>query len=630
MPLQGALWLPPVNWTPPKLSELPSWENVGRMSIDIETCDPHLHDLGPGVRRGGFIAGIGFAIEDGPGFYLPIAHEGGDNLPKEHVLAYIRDNARKLKGTLVGTNMGYDLDFLEEVDITFPMVSWVRDVQVAEPVLDELQDRYSLDAIAKRYKFKGKDKTVMEDAAKCFGLKGPLGKNIWRLPGRFVADYGVQDNFLPLQILRRQERLIEEQGLWEVYNLESKLLRVLLKMRRRGVRFSHDRLSQVERWSEEQEAIALAKIKETTGYEIALGDVWSADPFARALQAIGVNAPLTSKGKPSITKEFLDSVKHPAAEAMLRARQVNKLRTTFVQSIRTYAIKDRIHCVLNQLRREDEEDNGDLKGAAYGRVSSEHPNLQQQPARDPEMGPMWRSIYIPDEGGIWACLDYSQQEPRLLTHYAELTNCPGAAGAAKRYRDDPKTDNHAMMAELTGLPRKQAKNIFLGKCYGMGGAKLAQDCGLPTEWIFSQRLGRMIEIAGPEAKAIIEQFERRAPYVKALSDKCEKAAKDKGYITTLLGRRCRFPKNESGDYDWTHKALNRLIQGGSADQTKAAMVAADEAGFPLQLQVHDELDLTVTDRQQAEGLAEIMRNVIKLNVPSRVDVETGPSWGECE
>lgn len=628
MALQGALFLPTSGWSPPKLAELPPWRAAKRVAVDIETCDPKLDELGPGVRRGGYIAGVAFAFEDGPGFYLPVAHEGGGNLDRETVLRYLKDQAKEFTGTIVGTNLTYDLDFLAEAGVSYDQAAWFRDVQVAEPLLDELQDTYNLDAIAKRYKLRGKEYTLLKDAIESYGLKGRPGKHIWKLPARFVGEYATQDVFLPLELIRRQEREIVDQDLQAIYDLESQLLPVLLRMRRRGVRFSHERLEKVERWSEAEEQKALDIVKETTGHRIGLGDVWAAEPFAKALREIGVTAPLTAKGKPSITAEFLESIDHSAAKAMVRARQVNKLRSTFVNSVRNYAIGDRIHCVTNQLRKEKED--GGLGGAAYGRCSSEHPNMQQQPARDPEMGPLWRSIYVPDEGGQWACLDYSQQEPRLLTHYAELARCKGAAAAAQRYRDDPKTDNHAMMAELTGLPRKQAKNLFLGKCYGMGGAKLCHELGLPTEWKFSAKLGKTIEVAGPEGAAIIDQFDRRAPYVKALAKKCEERAKQNGYITTILGRRCRFPKNDNGEFDWCHKALNRLIQGGSGDQTKAAMVAGDREGYQIQLQVHDELDLTVVTREEAEGLAEIMRNVVPLNVPSRVDVEVGPSWGECE
>ena len=628
--LQGNLFLPKPAWAPPAVSTLPSWSGAARICVDIETHDPQLRELGPGVRRDGYICGVAIAVEDGPSFYLPIAHQGGDNLDREQVLAYLRDNAAEFSGVVVGTNLPYDLDYLESAGVTFPKAKWFRDVQIAEPLIDELQDHYNLDAIARRYSLPGKDDQAMLDAVRAFGLRGHVGQHIWRLPARYVHAYATQDVKLPLKLLRMQERLIDEQDLQNIWDLESKLMPVLLRMRRRGVRFSHDRLAQVEAWSVAEEQKALDEIHRETGYRIGLGEVWGTEPFERALGEIGITPPKTDKGAVSITTEWLSSVKHAVADLMIRARKVNKLRTTFVQSIRNYAVGDRIHCGMNQLRRE--RDDGGLGGAAFGRLSSEHPNMQQQPARDPEIGPMWRSIYLPDDGGQWACLDYSQQEPRLLTHYADMCQCPGAADAAKRYRDDPTTDNHTMMAQLTGLPRKQAKNIFLGLCYGMGPAKLARECGLPTEWVWSEKHKKMVEVAGPEGKAMLDRFNERVPYVRALQQQCEVRAKERGYLSTLLGRRCRFPRKEGGGagFDWTHKALNRLIQGGSADQTKAAMVAADAAGYKIQLQVHDELDLTVQDAAQAEQVAHIMRTVVELRVPSKVDVEVGPSWGELK
>jgi len=618
--------MPKPSWAAPDLSSLPSWKSARRICIDIETCDPQLRDLGPGVRRGGYICGVAFAIEDGPSFYLPIAHEGGDNMDKVEVFTYLREEAREFEGVLVGTNMSYDLDFLAEAGVEFPRVKWFRDVQVAEPLIDELQDRYNLDSIADRYGLPGKETTALQDAIRAFSLKGNIGHNIYKLPARYVYAYAIQDVQLPLKLLRMQERIIEEQNLNEIWDLESKLMPVLLRMRRRGVRFSHDRLDKIAEWSLQEEQRSLDVIYNDTGVRIALGDVWSAEPYQKVLHRLGIECPRTERGAVSIKNEFLETVQHSVAKSMIRARKVNKIRTTFVESIRSYAIGDRIHCLLNQLRRE--RDDGGLGGAAFGRLSSEHPNLQQQPARDVEIGPMWRSIYLPDDDGQWACLDYSQQEPRLLTHYADLAGCPGATDAAKRYREDPTTDNHSMMAELTGLPRKQAKNIFLGLCYGMGPAKLARECGLPTDWKWSEKHKKMIELAGVEASAVLERFNEKVPYVRALQQLCEARAKERGYLVTLRGRRCRFPHKEDGSVDWTHKALNRLIQGGSADQTKAAMVAADDAGYKVQLQVHDELDLTVTNREQAENLADIMRNVVQLRVPSKVDVEIGPSWGE--
>lgn len=608
------------------------------MGIDCETRDEHIKKLGPGVRRGAYIVGYSFSIEDGPKFYVPLRHAAGDNVDSpERALDYLRDQAKVFNGDLCGANMGYDLDFLAEVGIEFPNVRFFRDCQVAEPLLDELQLSYSLENIARRRGIPGKSEEALHDACRAWGIhKGNEKGDLWKLPARHVAEYAMQDAELPLTLLRRQEREIDDQELWNVYNLESKLLPVLVRMRRRGVRIDWGRLEKVERWSEQEERRCLNEVYTQTLVRIPVGDVMKAELLSHALSAIGVQVPLTSLGKKSVDKDLLARVDHPVAKLLLRARKVNKLRTTFAKQVREHAVGDRIHCTFNQLRKTDDE-TGDVKGARYGRCSCSDPNLQYQPARD-DFAKMWRSIYIPDEGGMWACCDYSQQEPRMLTHYAELTKCRGAFEAAERYRTDPTTDNHTMMTRLIyEIPEDQepskklrtnCKITYLGLCYGMGGGKLAGQYGLPTKEIWSNRRGKMIVVAGDEAQAIIDKFNNGAPFVKQLARKCEQRAKLRGFLRTLSGRRCRFPRDAEGHVMWAHKGLNRIVQGSSGDQTKAAMVAADAEGFKIQLQVHDELDQTVSCIRQARELAKIMRECLPIRVPSRVDVEVGPSWGE--
>ena len=597
------------------------------MAVDLETYDPKIKKLGPGVRRSGRVVGISFAIEDGPSAYMPIGHSE-DNLPADHVWAYMREQADNFDGILVGANMQYDLDYLAQSGVWFGKAKWFRDVQIAEPLIDELQDSYSLQAISERHGLPGKDERVLRDAAQAWGVNPK--SEMWKLPARFVAEYAIWDAELPLKILRRQERIIEEQNLWKIYDLESRVLPVLTKMRRRGVAVDQDRLQKVEDWAVCEATKALNIVFEETGKRINWEDVWKAKALAPALESIGIELAKTKNGLPSIDRDLFDRVDHPVAKALSRARQVNKVVTTFVKSIREHMVNGRIHCSFNQLRTTKDEEKGEEQGARYGRLSSSDPNMQQQPARHPEIGPLWRAIYVPDEDRLWAALDYSQQEPRWLVHFAEVCGLPRAAEAAEKYRTDPSTDNHTMMAEMCGIKRKPAKELFLGKIYGMGGGKLCRKLGLATEWKLSQRFGKMIEVAGVEGKAIIDKFDRELPFVRMISNLCEQKAGERGYILTVLGRRCRFPKNLDDPrqkYDWCHKALNRLIQGSSADQTKAAMVQLDAAGFEPQLQVHDEVDASVRNFAEAEAMANIMRTCVTANVPFRVDVEVGHNWG---
>lgn len=637
--MQLPLFEPGSQWRPPNLSELPSWKGCKRVGLDVETYDPHLKTTGPSVRTGGYIAGFSFALEDGPKFYIPIQHLGGDNLDRHMALKYLRHQARYYRGIVVGANLQYDLDFLAEVSINFPKASF-RDVQIADPLLDELQNSYSLEAIAQRWGFPGKDTATLDAACKAYGLKNPRGE-LYKLPGRYVGEYGGEDAALPLKVLRKQERKIDELDLWPIYELECQLLPVLLRMKRRGVRIDQDALERVAVWSRKEERAQLDAVQRATGVRMGLGDTEKKAVVLRVLEQIGVQPKYTDKGNPSITKELFDAVDHPVMAHLARARKVNKLRTTFVKSVRAHMVNGRIHTTFNQLRQTNKKD--DLVGGRFGRLSSCDPNLQQQPARD-DFSAMWRSIYIADNPGQeWLCADYSQQEPRILTHYAELMRLPGAEVMAERFRTDPTTDNHDMMTRIVHpetmdwdtksgefkAKRTPCKNIFLGLCYGMGGAKLARVLGLPTKWILN-RQGKRIEVAGDEAQHMLDLFDTKVPYVRMLSSKCEEAARERGYIQTILGRRCNFPLLPDGSYDWCYKALNRLIQGSAGDQTKKALVELDAAGHPIQLQVHDEVDLGIESHAQAREIGQIMCECVTLNVPSKVDLEVGPSWGQIK
>jgi len=437
-------------------------------------------------------------------------------------------------------------------------------------------------------------------------------------------------------------------------------------MRRRGVAVSTDRLEQIERWSREQQQLAIDEAnRQLKQHRLDFHDITKTQVIARALQELGVELPKTKTGKDSVTAAVLEGLDHPIGEHLRRAKKMSTLRTTFCDGVRHHLTNGCIHCSFNQLRRQKDDGSNDTEGAAYGRLSSANPNLQNQPARDPEIGPMWRSIYVPDGGGLWASLDYSQQEPRQAVHFAceagpaligEAAH-KAALEAARRYHEDPSTDFHQMMADMAGIARKPAKNIFLGLSYGMGGAKLCRDLGLQTVWRLSWSEGRRRqfkdfetreevmakadagrragykvcywEAAGREGQDLMDTFDRRVPFVRKMANLKQEEAESQGFTLTLSGRRCRFPLKDNGEWGWTHKAFNRLIQGSSADQTKMAVVAMDAAGVPLQLQVHDEVDYTAESREAAEAAAKIMEDVVPLRVPMRVDVETGPSWGEA-
>lgn len=655
--VQLPLFSPTTDWRPPAISSLPSWEGARRVAIDIETCDPELKKTGIGVRRKGRIVGISFAIEytdlldlsKAPCFYLPIDHEGGDNVDKMMALQYLRDQAAVFTGDMVTANGSYDYDYLAEVDIIFRKARFFRDVQNAEPLLDENQFTFSLDAILTRNGFEGKNESHLRQAAAMFNIDPKA--EMWKLPARHVGPYAEADAARLLPLIQKQERKIQAldelhpggERLWDLYDLESRLMPVLIKMRRRGVRIDFDQLDRVEAKTYQEESASLEEVTRLSGVKVTTKDINRPTVVGKAIEeTVGVGClPKTKNGKLSISKENLEKLDHPIVAHFLRARRFNKLRTTFVESIRNHSVNGRVHCSFHQMRRQKED--GGSAGTITGRLSSGDPNLQQQPARDPEIGKLWRAIYVPEPGETWSCLDYSQQEPRWLVHFAEVSNCIGAHEAAERYRNDPTTDNHDMMTILIHgqevwdswgpkerkFHRGNAKTIYLGLCYAMGGAKLCRSLGLDTKWI-TTRSGKDIEIAGDEGQALLDLFDSKVPFIKELARRAENRAKGRGWIKTILGRHLRFPlkKDGSGAFDWTHKALNKLIQGSSADQMKRAMVQADDAGIRLLLQVHDELNISEAGTEASSHLEQIMLNAVPCNIPHKVDVERGPNWGE--
>lgn len=673
-PLQLGFFEPHSDWRPTPVSDLPSWKNASRIGFDVETRDPQLRDLGPGPRRDGYVVGYSFAIEGGPKHYVPFRHEGGGNVPEAEALRYLRAQFSEFEGEIVGANLQYDLDYILEEGVSPNAAIRWRDVQIADPLIYELHFSYNLLKIGERWGIDSKDDQLLVDAARNLGVD-PKG-GLWRLNSKFVGAYAERDVTSPLEIYEKQRAAIQRDSLQRVWDLETDVLPVLIKMKRRGVRIDWDHLDRCEREYQRRELESLSLIKSATGVNLSPEDVWKAEPMSRPLEAIGVQLRKTSSGAPQIDKELLGSLDHPVAEAMLKARKFNKMRTTFVSSIRRYATNGRIHCTFNQIARENE--SGDQKGARYGRLSAVDPNLQQQPSpdRDPDVAGEWRKNFLPEEDTEWGSCDYSQQEPRWTTHFAALRRLPKAEEAARRYREDPSTDNHDMMTRLIHgdeqvdhwlehnpkegykVNRGYSKNIFLGLCYGEGGPKLCRDIGKDTQWglvlgygkrrevryfakkhdAFIERAkvgdGVVREFAGDEGQAIVDKFDAEVPYVRGIAQEVSNRAASKGFITTISGRRLHFPLKDDGSHDWTHKALNRLIQGTSADQMKKALVDIDREGHYLQLQVHDESNGSYAGREEANRVGEIMtESVLEWTtplVPFKVDVEVGPSWGEAK
>lgn len=270
--------------------------------------------------------------------------------------------------------------------------------------------------------------------------------------------------------------------------------------------------------------------------------------------------------------------------------------------------------------------------------NSSNPNLQNIPNRDPDIGPFIRRCFIPEDGEVWLKLDYASQEPRLLIHFAYLArkrgqHLRGVVEMVARFRRDPMTDLHGECAALMNVPRGRAKTINLAIAYGAQGGNIAHQLGLPTKWI-TTKSGREIEVAGPEAQALLDLHLDAVPFVKQLQDMAKAQVEDAGYVKTIMKRRIRFQKYDGINYARTHKGLNGVIQGSAGDQMKVALVALRRAGIPMNLTVHDEGDRS--HPQGAEGdrlrrhIMDIMENAILISVPMVAEAEAGPNWGSLQ
>lgn len=627
-------FLPDTPWRPPHPDTWPSWAGVPRVAVDLETKDPDLEELGPGCRRkdgSSYVVGYAFGLQDGPRMYLPTRHAGGDNCDPGQVLRYMRAQAAAYDGEICGAHLQYDLDWMLEEGIVFPNVKAYRDVQIAEPLIDENQFAYGLDAIAGRHKLPGKRHATLYAACRAHRIPTDKDKtvkqNLWRLPARYVGDYAEGDVDLPLRLLAVQEPLIDSEGVRAIYELESALLPVFLAMTRQGIPIDQDQLDMLERKFLIEQREAAARIKDLTGVDMT--DAWfETGPAVQALTARGIRVGETPTGKPSVRKEWLEELEDPVAAEIRRGRNMDKFIGTFYKGVREHTINGRVHPVYHQLKADNE---GALQGTVSGRPSCTHPNVLNQPVRHKIYGKDWRRIYIPEKGAKWFRGDFSSQEPRLTVHAANNIKIqgqpiPGAADMVRQYRENPKTDLHGMVAMLSGKGmewRESAKTIFLGRAYGLSDGNMVHKMGFPT--VLRQGRHGVYRAPGPEGQAMLDEFNAKVPFLTATRDAARRAAERRGYILTIGGRKCRFPNG------FFHKALNRYCQGSAADQTKRAMLLIyRELKYVPYMQVYDELDGPITDDALAVRIAYLMEHALELDVPSVVDVSTGPSWGDCK
>jgi DNA polymerase I-like protein with 3'-5' exonuclease and polymerase domains len=471
-----------------------------------------------------------------------------------------------------------------------------------------------------------KNEKMLRAAAKDFGFDPK--SEMWRLPPMYVGAYAEQDAIMTLKLWHRLKIEISEQDLGAIFDLETGLIPLMLEMRKKGVRVDLDKADQARTALRKQVKTLKGFIDYKSGVKI---EPWAAESVKKVFEALDLSYPRTEAGAPSFTKQYLSSHPSDVAQAIVKLREFDKADGTFIETIQRHSHKGRIHCEFHQLRSDD-------GGTVTGRFSSSNPNLQQIPARDPDIKKLIRGLFIPEDGCQWGSFDYASQEPRLLVHFAASVSGVHRHDMVdqivKEYHSGD-VDLHQMVADFAGITRKQAKTVNLGIMYGMGVAKLAAQ----------------LSITPDEAKALLSTHHSKVPFVKGLAELATVQASKHGSIRTLLGRRCRFHLWEPRTYGYekplpledaqkkhgmnlrrafTYKALNKLIQGSAADQTKRAMLDCYNEGLVPSLTVHDELCFSIENQKQASRITEIMEHGLDdvLKVPSKVDEELGSNWGE--
>lgn len=673
-PDQMPLIVPDSKWICP--SELPDLTKVGEFALDTETKDDGLsNNRGPGwVYRAGHVAGISVAWRQGGNLhcrYIPVRHPDTENFDHSAVQRWLKDITRKAR--VIYQNAPYDIGWLNE-DFDLPVPRLIDDVGCMAVLIDETHYEYSLDAISRRLGREGKNKRELIEAAACFGYpENKVMDAVGRIPARFVAPYAEVDALETLLAAEDQRPMLEEQDLMDAYQLEMDLIPLVHAMRRRGIRMD---VPQIQRNIEQLQATRDETLAELSrrcgGRQLVMEDIreqkWLLNTFAAEGVEFHADDGSYNFQKDWMRQGYLGRFEegrqgHWLPLLIARAKQLHDTADKFLNGfLLNFCHRGRIHASINQFMNED-------GGTRTHRFSYASPPLQQMPSRGEALIKSWtltgelvklvRTCFLPERGEKWFSPDYSQQEFRLMVHYAALCKMKKADWAVQKYNDDPNTDFHNLVVEMTGLIRQRAKDVNFAKSYGAGLKKFSMMTGMTLE----------------DSEKTIKQYDTEMPFIKQLNEFCDKEANRRGYIRMIDGARMHFNTWECATYiDWeekkaahingyktndcsleeareraatkghvwyrkplkranTRKAMNGLIQGGAARMGKMAMRDMWRAGYVPLLQMHDEFPNSVGKEKDGRRIAQIMRDVglqFKAAIPFRVDEEYGCNWGDAK
>jgi DNA polymerase I-like protein with 3'-5' exonuclease and polymerase domains len=639
-----------LHWQPP--AELPDLRRVDMIALDLETKDDGLlAQRGSGWPwGGGYICGLSMAYHaDGEirAHYFPLRHPNTGNFDVSRVYDWLKD--------LVGSNVQivtqnglYDWGWLRtEAGIKMPPSERMEEIGALATIVDENRRSYSLASLCAWRGLPGKDETLLKQAVKAAGFKvtkkSPLQSYIWQLPARLVGPYAEADAAKTLALFESLNPVLDKEGTRAAYRLEVDLLPMVHEMRRRGIRIDIAAAEQARDLLVRKRDAALAELSEKLGVLVGMEEIGRNKWLTQAFDAQGISYPHTKRGTPSFTSGttgWMHKHEHWLPRLIVKADKAHNAATKFLETyILGHAVNGRVHAEIHPHR-------SDEGGTRSLRFSYSNPPLQQMTAHDEELVPLIRGVFLPEEGEVWAKPDVSQQEFRLIVHYAVAQGLRKAKEAAERYRTDPNTDFHQLVSDWTGLQRASAKNTNFAKAFGAGVQKFAAMTGKPE----------------CEARAIYSKYDRELPFVLQLAARCQNTAAKQGYLELYDGARRHWDAWEAPEIAWTegmgpcsreeaerrvadpnhpwhrrwirraetHKAMNALIQGSAARHTKLWMRACWREGIVPLLQMHDALECSVATREQGELVARLGCEAVRLEVPMQVDLKFGRSWGDAK
>ncbi len=579
-------------------------EQAPRIAFDTETTnlDATRADL----------VGISFAIEPGAAWYIPLGHRYlgvPEQLDQALVLERLRpllEDRNKLK---IGQNLKYDLLVMRRAGIAVQGADF--DTMIASYLANPAAKSHGMDSLAAD--LLGYQTISYSEVAG----SGKKQIGFEEVEVKKAVTYAAEDADITLRLADKLEPLLRQTDQEKLFaEVEMPLVQVLTEMEWAGVRIDS---VQLQEFSKEMEGKLLALEVEIHRIADRKFNIGSPKQLGEVLfEHLGLPRGKKTKTGWSTDVDVLNNLaeEHQIAKKILEFRSLSKLKSTYSDALpkMIHPQTGRIHTSFNQAV------------TATGRLSSSDPNLQNIPIRSEEGGRI-REAFIPAEGNLLLSADYSQVELRLLAHLAGEEVLREAFVRGEDIHTRTASEIFGVFPELVSAEmRRQAKTINFGMLYGMGAFSLGKDLGISTK----------------QAQSFIENYFARYPGIRGYLESKKAEAREKQYVTTILGRRCAVPEINSANGAFRafaeRNATNYPIQGSAADLIKVAMVKIHQRlrreGLQTRmvLQVHDEL---VFDVPQAE--LETLRTLVKqemeaaisLSVPLLVEIGAGANWRQA-